>query len=96
MPAGKKLIAYPTKFKVGSQTITPSPLSSNEKKERIAFTRAIMQTPQYKQLLRKGNSKIEAISKASQNIQTNTQGKWFSVKRLPPKLQKVAKKYWVK
>ena len=96
MARGERLISFPTSITSGKEKIKFKPLTTPKKKERVAFTRTIMQTPQYKKHLRKGNSRIDSIEKASREIEVNKQGMWFSVKRLPPRLQKVAKKYWVK
>ena len=92
----ERLISYPTSTTVGQQKTKLQKLTTPEKKARVAFTRTIMQTRQYKKYIDKGNSRIKSIQRASNDIEINQKGKWFSVKRLPTRLQKVAHKYWVK
>ena len=96
MTGAERLISFPDTITIGTTTITRKPISKKESKERAAFSIAIMQTPEYKKYLQKGDTRSVAIERAAVDIQTNQQGRWYSIKRLPPKLQKIAKKYWVK
>ena len=68
MVRGERLISY--------NDSNLRPLTMAEKKERVAFSRTIMQTPEYKEYLKKGYPRSIAIEKTAVNIQKNTKGNW--------------------